>query len=809
MNIPFLELKTISECNEVNDPIGGWIPIDKGAGELEKISAEVFYQIIGTIAKPISPSDPSPTVVGWYKPQISSELDKPSDPNSTADWGTIYANAGNLRAKSGYDTLFYHDSNSWKRAESKMPQATQSIVPFATSTFPLASTPSSPTQRTYDNAIWQLTPGETATSTDTPGVSSKWVNLGSEVTQTFDSTVKKPQGGKQIYDFLLQNQKESETLETWANFSQNSISQNGISTSYSGYQSLVGLPALNIKKLIISLKTHINSVGVQTVYGKKIDGTFEQIYDSINQTLVDFEINISLNTYKYIYINMQSGTSTVKAVRQNAALKLFAPAETEKSVTKLNTALNYFIQDESSEFVTRNMEGGFTSNGNVTPLAGYAGIINLDASGIYKVELTADTRFSYHGIATMYGQKLDDSYETIFDMPDQSLVSYPISIPENTYKKLFFNFKSTSPASPVKIFKKININDSVLNYINSHSGGGGGINIPNTYVFAETAGVSESNTGVQNLTIINNLIDTHKTKGATIILPIGNIKIAGTIQLWASVSLVGALRGRDGEMSGGTILTATTSDVMINVQGNTDVTNNTAQTISDMQLNGANIATKGIYIGEGLAFFTVENMYIHRFTQVCIHTVGALIYIMRNLRVGTAPTGLWLQRTPAFQCNHIRFDMCQFYGITGVACILNGGGQVVFEQCDWEQNGTTGNANSGNMTIDGFSPLGEGIDVTLNNCWSEYINGGFWMKIGTSVGVTTIRDTMLWRLSGTAAKGVINNGAKLLITGSTKINDFPVDIETNSNGQSRVDGFAQINTHTENSGGTYKTATYS
>lgn len=92
---------------------------------LKRMSTSTFYPILNNVAKPISPSDPSPTVVGWYKPQISSELDKPTDPNSTADWGAIYANAGNLRAKSGYDTLFWFGGGTtWKKAEVKLPKLT-------------------------------------------------------------------------------------------------------------------------------------------------------------------------------------------------------------------------------------------------------------------------------------------------------------------------------------------------------------------------------------------------------------------------------------------------------------------------------------------------------------------------------------------------------------------------------------------------------------------------------------------------------------------------------------------------------------
>lgn len=127
--LAFIKFKTISELVEATDPLGGFIPIDKGNGELEKIPASVFYQLLANFAEPISPTDAAPVKKGWYKPQISSELDKPSDPNSPTDWGAKYPNLQNLRAKSGYDTLFYYDGfSAWKRTESKNPGNAPKVV---------------------------------------------------------------------------------------------------------------------------------------------------------------------------------------------------------------------------------------------------------------------------------------------------------------------------------------------------------------------------------------------------------------------------------------------------------------------------------------------------------------------------------------------------------------------------------------------------------------------------------------------------------------------------------------------------------
>lgn len=83
---------------------------------------EVEQRIETDFKGTIKPTDSAPTEDGSYKPEISSNDDKPTDPNSTADWGKVYPNAGNLRAKTGYNTMFYKKGAVWTRSETKMPE---------------------------------------------------------------------------------------------------------------------------------------------------------------------------------------------------------------------------------------------------------------------------------------------------------------------------------------------------------------------------------------------------------------------------------------------------------------------------------------------------------------------------------------------------------------------------------------------------------------------------------------------------------------------------------------------------------------
>lgn len=109
--LAFINVKSVSDLLTVMNPTNGHIPYEDGDGNLKKIPINIFFQLIGGLAKPVLPDDPTPTVEGWYKPRVYS-----------ADPGTNYPNHGNLKAIEGFDTLFYFDGTVWIDIVNKMPQ---------------------------------------------------------------------------------------------------------------------------------------------------------------------------------------------------------------------------------------------------------------------------------------------------------------------------------------------------------------------------------------------------------------------------------------------------------------------------------------------------------------------------------------------------------------------------------------------------------------------------------------------------------------------------------------------------------------
>lgn len=102
-----LVVKPVSELETVVNPTTGQVLYYDGSNNLKKTSVESFFQMLNTFAIPLSTTDPSPTVVGWYKPTNA---------------GT-YANAGGLVAQESYDTLFYYNGTIWTRTQTKMPES--------------------------------------------------------------------------------------------------------------------------------------------------------------------------------------------------------------------------------------------------------------------------------------------------------------------------------------------------------------------------------------------------------------------------------------------------------------------------------------------------------------------------------------------------------------------------------------------------------------------------------------------------------------------------------------------------------------
>lgn len=175
INPDLLVIKPVSQLTEVTGLQDGDLLFYDGSGNLKRISIDTFNNLSKT-AKPLKPTDATPTEEGLYMPTES---------------GT-YANAGGLIAQEGYYTLFFFDGTNWTKSESELPGDSTSDLNLILKTF---LEPSNPIDReiltsdtnTFANVygvndqLGILKPDNTISYTPEPGVhTNTWLNIPSK-----------------------------------------------------------------------------------------------------------------------------------------------------------------------------------------------------------------------------------------------------------------------------------------------------------------------------------------------------------------------------------------------------------------------------------------------------------------------------------------------------------------------------------------------------------------------------------------------------------------------------------------------------
>lgn len=625
------------------------------------------------------------------------------------------------------------------------------------------------------------------------------------------TTTTEAQGGKQITDWILANEKPAgagsdfEVVDEWT---VNSKSVTGFQSNQYNAKSIQFIDAKGVSKLLLTMPTKLSAAEPgDVVYGKKLDGTFQTIYNVPNQNLNDFEVLIPQNTYLHIYVNSYwlNGQNTsghlVKVFRgAGAQEKIYGDAKTVDALAK---ASKFFIEAGAGEEhnIVTGLSGQYSDGDAIYGSGSYRNILAYPATGVTKIKFTALTAH-VSGEAkpiTIYGKKLDGTFESIMDYKQQDLVNFEVPIKPNYFTHLYVNYRVGSQPTEIDMIKEVDSTNSIKKFI-ENNGGGSGISLGNTFISAESAGLSTTKTASENTALLNQLLEDNKSLGGALYFNRGTFTLNDTIQVPNTIQLIGT--GRAGTAF--TALNGLQNKPMFNVYKVAGGDTNAG--MNGFTLNGNDIAGRGIQINSPSAFFEYHDFNLWRFNDYAIFSDGGLIFALRNIRIGGGNGGVSITGSPTHFANHIKFQDVQFASIKKLGVNIQTGANIEFDHCDWEQNGTTGDATTGNVRSSALSVLGEGVDLTFNNCWSEIVNGGFWLNLSGASGVTTFRDSMVWQVGGgTSPVGIINNGSKVLLTGSTKLQGFTTDIRTTNNGQTRVDGFANVGTHAETTGGTFKT----
>ena len=300
-----LVIKPVNELESVTGLQAGELLFYDGSNNLKKIDIDTFNNLSKT-AKPLKPTDATPTVDGLYIPTVS---------------GT-YANAGGLIAQEGYYTLFFFNGTTWTKSESKFPQAPANLRLWSPLPF------SKDEQVVKDSVIYIAL--ENVLATDVPGVSAKWKSLGSD-----DEDVRKA-----LKWFLDQQSGVTEVLDKTFEISNTAsygnlygvasvgglLQKTGVVTYYveagSYFNVWENIPTKTngIKKIIAKITPYGNNPTNPTnanIVGMKADGSVIPLVLNMGASsgaLITYDLDVT--GYKSIFIGMLVQDSNPTSLNQ-------------------------------------------------------------------------------------------------------------------------------------------------------------------------------------------------------------------------------------------------------------------------------------------------------------------------------------------------------------------------------------------------------------------------------------------------------------------------------------------------------------
>jgi hypothetical protein len=207
----FAEPFPINQLPETNTLEPGSMFLQKDNGEAVMIRTEVISKIATSAVKgeATPTSFPTPYVPADYPDGLYEKWEV-----KTPGTYINFINSSNVPIEISADDLeeklFYINVTNGvsKKDPIDLPKASNYIKKFSDLTFPAPAG----TQAIHEDGYYFVDQGQTATVNDVPGVSSKWVRIGTPISKTFNpSTKDEAQGGKQISDYLFG------TLESYSN----------------------------------------------------------------------------------------------------------------------------------------------------------------------------------------------------------------------------------------------------------------------------------------------------------------------------------------------------------------------------------------------------------------------------------------------------------------------------------------------------------------------------------------------------------------------------------------------------------------
>lgn len=220
------------------------------------------------------------------------------------------------------------------------------------------------------------------------------------------------------------------------------------------------------------------------------------------------------------------------------------------------------------------------------------------------------------------------------------------------------------------------------------------------------------NDSTDNTTAIQNAINAAAVSGGTVYVPAGIFK-TNKLTTYYNVRILG-----DGEAS---VLKSIGATVMIESLYNDFTTGNGEPNggLENIYLFGNSVGTIG-YNTRKIYSIRLKNVYISHFTTGIVFD-GSLIGIVRDCLIYNNITGIHAQINGATPSpNLVTVDNCRFMSNTTHAINWTDGSMIKLRDCDFELNGTNGNAATGSIYFkNNEASLGHIPSLLLDGCWFE------------------------------------------------------------------------------------------
>lgn len=401
-------------------------------------------------------------------------------------WATegVYPNAGNVSiAKFG---IISYNGNTWASMEVELPESKAFIPAFANSTFPLLGSDSNPIQRTFENSIWQLIEGKTATATDLPSDDSTvWEKIGGEdfTEDKFNEEADKYNQGAELLssnlsavDFLnFVNAGDGESVFTYKSTKKEKALKLRVKIHDAGKGFFTCLRAGNL----IPVASNIDLV----VGWNDVDVDFEMLendligYSAGQSTATIFYKDGTGGKYYLISGVEVNGNISLEVYGRINAFKKIISADLE-SLNVVKSVLKSFVEGSTVQSLTlSNTQLGFIRNDGKIQSGIDARYTEISVVGFDRIKYTAVRAMALD--PTLYSsilvKKSDNTYVNLLSnvqtSEPQILTSQTFNLPSNSVSALigWSNYEQfTNSTAKVDLIKNGTASeDSVLNLINS------------------------------------------------------------------------------------------------------------------------------------------------------------------------------------------------------------------------------------------------------------------------------------------------------------------------------------------------------